>query len=68
MRSLYRYGHHAESVLIGERLTASILGYDGCRQNASHCHFTLQIDPFTMTPIAAPWAPKDGYSAAFTIH
>jgi hypothetical protein len=61
VRALERYGHHSESVLIGERLTTSILGYDGCRQNASHCHFTLQIDPLTMTPIAAPWAPKDGY-------
>ena len=61
MRALERHGHHAASVLIGEALAAAILGYDGCAADASRCHFTLQIDPFTSTPLAAPWAPKDGY-------
>lgn len=61
IRALERYGHHAEVTLIGARLAAAILGYDKCATNATRCHFTLEIDPITSKPMAAPWAPKDGY-------
>jgi hypothetical protein len=46
---------------VGEKLTEAILGFDGCARNASHCHFTLEIDPMTRTPMHAPWSPADGY-------
>lgn len=61
IRAFERYCHHAESVLVGEKLTEAILGFDGCASNASHCHFTLEIDPMTRTPMHAPWSPADGY-------
>ena len=61
IRALERYGHHAESVMVGERLTEAILAFSGCAGNASRCHFTLEIDPFTSIPMWAPWAPSDGY-------
>jgi hypothetical protein len=61
IRAFERYSHHAESVMVGEKLTEAILGFDGCATNASHCHFTLEIDPITRTPMHAPWSPPDGY-------
>lgn len=61
IRALERYGHHVESVMVGERLTEAILAFDGCAGNASRCHFTLEIDPHSSKPIWAPWAPHDGY-------
>ena len=42
-------------------MSDAILGFDGCAANASLCHFTLEIDPFTSTPMWAPWSPADGY-------
>eukprot|EP01050_Picozoa_sp_SAG11_P015239 SAG11_NODE_1954_length_4006_cov_1.667093_1_plen_862_part_00 len=71
IRALERYGHHAEVTMIGQRLSEAILGFDGCAaapaeiENATSrktaCHFTLEIDPFTSTPMWAPWSPADGY-------
>jgi hypothetical protein len=59
--ALERYAHHAESVMVGLALSHAILGFDGCATNRSHCHFTLEIDAFTSTPLWAPWSPHDGY-------
>ena len=56
-----RYGHHVEGVLVGIALTSAILDFDDCSTNNTHCHFTLEIDPMTRTPIAAPWVRPDGY-------
>ena len=39
----------------------SFPGFDGCAANATRCHFTLEIDPFTSTPRWAPWSPSGGY-------
>lgn len=61
IRALERYGHHTESVMVGEKMSEAILGFDGCAGNGSLCHFTLEIDPFTSTPMWAPWSPPDGY-------
>ena len=61
IRALERHGHHVESIMVGERMTEAILAFSGCAGNASRCHFTLEIDPFTSTPMWAPWAPSDGY-------
>ena len=61
IRAFERYGHHVESVLVGEALTRAILAFDGCATNASHCHFTLELDPLTGVPLHAPWSPADGY-------
>jgi hypothetical protein len=61
IRALERYGHHTESVMVGLKLSDAILGFDGCAGNASLCHFTLEIDPFTSRPMWAPWSPADGY-------
>jgi hypothetical protein len=47
--------------LVGVRLTEAILAFDGCAGNATHCHFTLEIDPFSGVPMWAPWSPRDGY-------
>jgi hypothetical protein len=47
-------------VLIGVALTSAILDFDGCSTNNTH-HFTLEIDPMTRQPIAAPWVRPDGY-------
>lgn len=61
IRALERYGHHAEVTMLGLALTSAILDFDDCRENRTHCHFTLEIDPMTRQPMAPPWAPKDGY-------
>eukprot|EP00037_Helgoeca_nana_P020229 m.199905 g.199905 ORF g.199905 m.199905 type:complete len:687 (+) comp25183_c0_seq1:388-2448(+) len=61
VRALERYGHHVEGVLVGIALTGAILDFDGCSTNSTHCHFTLEIDPMTRAPIAAPWVRPDGY-------
>eukprot|EP00947_MAST-08B_sp_MAST-8B-sp1_P000729 g729.t1 len=72
IRALESYGHHAESLLVGLALTASLLSTPGCGGNStagpgagtrgpssSHvtgCAFPQQIDPFTGVP-----EPGDGY-------
>ena len=61
VRALERYGHHAESVMVGTKLTDAILAFNGCAGNGSECRFTLEIDPFTSKPMWAPWSPPDGY-------
>ena len=61
IRALERYGHHAALSMVGSMLASAILDFDSCATNASHCHFVLEIDPFTREPKWAPWAPHDGY-------
>ena len=50
VRALENYGHYAESVLIGDRLTEALRRSPGCPTNASQCRFGQQIDAMTGIP------------------
>lgn len=51
IRALERYGHHTESVMVGQKLTDAILSFDNCATNSSHCHFTLQVRNQHVSPV-----------------
>ena len=34
IRALERYGHHTESVMVGQKLSDAILAFDGCAGNS----------------------------------